>query len=50
MRSKGLIWGEWYTWLIFALVLVLGLIAFAVLSGKGSAAIDFINNLLRFGR
>ena len=50
MHSKGLIWDELTGWIIAVVVLVLGLFAYTLLSGRGNAAIDFMSNLLRFGR
>lgn len=37
-------------WAIALAVLVLGLVAYFILTGKGTGAIEFIKNLFRFGR
>ncbi len=50
MYIKGLIWDEWICWILALLVLVIGLIAYSILSGQENAALEFMGNLLRFGR
>ncbi len=37
-------------WIIGLVILVIILLAILVLSGKGQGAIEFLKNLLRFGR
>lgn len=48
--KKGQIWETLIPWIIGLLVLVVILGFYFVLSGKGTAAIDFVKNLFRFGR
>ena len=48
--KKGQIWGTLIPWMIGLAVLVLVVILFVILSGKGYGAIEYIKNILRFGR
>ena len=50
MFGKGLIWDQWIGWIIALFVLIIGLIAYSILSGQENAALEFMGNLLRFGR
>lgn len=50
MYNAGLIWDQWIGWIIALFVLVIGLIAYSILSGQENAALEFVSNLLRFGR
>lgn len=51
MDKKGeLEWDTLVPWLIGVLFLVLAIIGYIILKGKGQGAIDFINDLLRFGK
>ncbi|MDP3881508.1 MAG: hypothetical protein Q8Q31_01380 [Nanoarchaeota archaeon] len=36
--------------IIFVVVLITIFVIYSILSGKGSAALDYITNMLRFGR
>ncbi len=48
--KKGQMWETLIPWMIGAAVLVLVVIIFVILSGKGQGAIEFFKNLVRFGR
>lgn len=48
--KKGQVWETLIPWIIGLLVLVVILMFYFFLSGKGQVAIDFIKNLFRFGR
>ncbi len=48
--KKGQIWQTLIPWIIGVATLALILIIFLILSGKGSGAIDYFKNLMRFGR
>ena len=37
-------------WIIGIVVLVISIIAITIMSGKADATVDFLKNLLRFGR
>ena len=37
-------------WAIGILILIIGLVAYFLLSGKGQGAIDYLKTILRFGR
>jgi len=50
MKKKGLVWGTIIPWLIALGVLVLMIILYIALTNKGQNALDFIKNLIRFGR
>ncbi len=51
MKKKGeLVFDELIPWIIALGVLVLVLILYFVLSGKGTAALEFFKNMWRFGR
>jgi len=43
-------WSELVPWIIGILVLILVIGIFIVLRGKGVGAIDYLKDLLRFGR
>lgn len=45
---RGIIWDTLLWWIIGVAVLVFAVILVAVLSGKGSGALDYIKNMLRF--
>ncbi len=49
-NKKGQIWETLIPWIIGAVALVLVIIVFVILSGKGQGAIDFFKNLMRFGK
>jgi hypothetical protein len=49
MNKKGqLVWDQLIPWIIAIGVLVLALVLFFILSGKGESAIDYIKGLFRF--
>jgi len=48
--KKGQIWETLIPWIIAVAFLVLIVIAYAILSGKGTSMIEYLQNLLRFGR
>lgn len=49
MKKSGMIaWDTLMYMILAAFILVLGFIIVSVLTGKGSSAIDFIKNFLRF--
>jgi len=51
MGKKGeLVFDELIPWIIALGVIILVLILYFVLSGKGNAALDFFKNMWRFGR
>ncbi len=47
--KRGQIWQTLIPWIIGIMVLVIILIIFMILSGKGSAAITYLKNIFRFG-
>lgn len=48
--KKGQIWETLVPWIIGVAVLVIVLVIFTILSGKGQGAIEYFKNLVRFGR
>jgi hypothetical protein len=50
LKKRGQMWDTLIPWLIALGVLVLILILYGVLTGKGGAAIDYFRTILRFGR
>jgi len=48
--KKGQIWQTLIPWIIGVAVLVSVIILYVILSGKGTGAIEYIKNLMRFGR
>ncbi len=48
--KKGQVWDTLIPWIIAVAVLVLMIIIFMILKGKGTSAITYLKNLLRFGR
>ena len=48
--KKGQIWDTLIPWIIGAGVLVLVIILYIVLRGKGSGALEYIKNIIRFGK
>jgi len=48
--KKGQIWQTLIPWIIGVAVLVLILILYVILSGKGTGAIEYFKNLVRFGK
>jgi hypothetical protein len=51
MKKKGeLVFDELIPWIIVLGTLILVLVLYFVLSGKGNSAIDYFKNLWRFGR
>jgi len=49
-NKKGQVWETLIPWIIGIGFLVLIVIVFVILSGKGQGAINFFKNLVRFGR
>ncbi len=49
-NKKGQAWETLIPWIIGVIALVLIIILFMILSGKGSGAITYFKNLVRFGR
>lgn len=49
-NKKGQIWQTLIPWIIGIAVLILVVIVFLILSGKGQGAIEYFKNLVRFGR
>ena len=49
-NKKGQVWDTLIPWVIAIAVLILMVILFVVLSGKGYSAIDYFKNLVRFGK
>ncbi|MBS3065771.1 hypothetical protein J4229_01870 [Candidatus Pacearchaeota archaeon] len=49
-NKKGQVWETLVPWIIGIGVLVMIIIIFMILSGKGQGAIDFFKNLVRFGK
>lgn len=51
MRGKRgeIVWDELFKWLVAAGVLVIMLLFYVILSGKGQGIIDYLNRLFRFG-
>ena len=50
-KKRGAIqWDVLGYWIIGIVLLVIMIGIFVILSGKGSGALEFIKNLLRFGR
>lgn len=49
INKKGQIWQTLIPWMIGLGVLVLIIVIFLILSGKGSGAITYLRNLMRFG-
>ncbi|MBI2632232.1 hypothetical protein HYW75_04465 [Candidatus Pacearchaeota archaeon] len=57
-RSEGkesdkrgeLVWDKLISWIIAIMVLILLVVVYMILSGKGQGYIDYIKNVLRFGR
>lgn len=49
-RKKGMEMEMIGWWIIAIVVLVIMLIGFMILKGKGIGAIDFIKNLFKFGK
>jgi len=50
LNKKAQMWDTLIPWLIALGVLVLAFVLYSVLTGKANSAIEFIRNLLRFGR
>ncbi len=50
MRKRGQVWGTLIPWIIGAAFLVMIVIVFMIISGKGAGAIEYLKNLFRFGR
>ena len=50
MNKKGIELEMLGWWLLGLAVLAVVIIAIVIMKGKGTSAIDFIKNLLRFGR
>ena len=51
MKKKGeLVFDELIPWIVALGVLILILILYFVLSGKGTSALEYFKNLWRFGR
>lgn len=48
--KKGQIWETLIPWIIGIAFLVLIVIIYAIISGKGMSMIEYLKNLLRFGR
>jgi hypothetical protein len=49
MRKRGVVWESLVPWIIGVAILVVVVIVISILAGKGGSAIDFFNNLRRFG-
>jgi len=50
LNKSGQIWETLIPWVIGIGVLILALLLFLMLSGKGIGALEFLKNLVRFGR
>lgn len=50
MERRGIWDNIWFDLFVMAMVIVLGFTAYILFNDKGSAAIEFMQNLLRFGR
>jgi len=51
MRKRGVIAADYLIWIIIALgVLVVGFIVLMLQGERGNAALEFLKNLVRFGR
>lgn len=48
MRKEGQLWGSLWEWLVALAVLVLALVIVGLYYGKGTSAIEFLKNLVRF--
>ncbi len=48
MKKRGQMWETLIPWIIAIVLLVFVIILYAVLSDKGSGAIEFFKNLMRF--
>jgi len=49
-RKRGIELQMLAWWIIAIVVLVIMIVAYLIISGKGSAAIEYIKNLFSFGR
>jgi hypothetical protein len=50
MKKRGQVWETLAPWIIALIVLVLMVILYGIISGKGTGALEFFKNLWRFGR
>ncbi|MCA9485312.1 MAG: hypothetical protein KC506_00535 [Nanoarchaeota archaeon] len=51
MKKRGFIVGDYLTWWILAIVaLVTTLIIYGIISGKGTEALEYFQQILRYGR
>ena len=48
-KKRGQVWDSLIPWLVGAGVLVLGFIAYSILTGKGANAWNYLKDLLRLG-
>jgi hypothetical protein len=48
--KKAQMWETLIPWIIGAIVLVVVVILFIVLTGKGQAALTYLKNIVRFGK
>ena len=49
-NKRGQVWETLIPWIIGVGVLVLVVLIFMILSGKGQGAIEYFKNLVRFGK
>lgn len=49
-EKRGIIWDSTLGILVAVAVLILGIFAYMILTGKVEGAIDYLKNFLRFGR
>jgi len=48
--KRGIIWDALLPWIIGIGVLFFGIVLYALLTGKTEEALEFLENLFRFGR
>lgn len=49
-KRGELLWDKLISWVIAIMVLILLVVVYMILSGKGQGYIDYIKDVLRFGR